>query len=281
MSARSFIGECRAYLAARTLESARLVRAVWKVEYALGWQYAHTRVASDSPVLREFVLIECEGIGSCHQEVVGPSLLDHDCIGRDALGLLDFPLSYQIAALDAVAARLLPTPDDETKLLGSGAERLAVRSDIIVGEVRRVVARQCGSSHPVNVVVIGALDSVIRGLLRIDGIRVRAADANPAVVGRRFHGVVINSANETLRLVEQSDVAVVTGMVIATETYDDVIAAAKSSGSHIVMFSQTGANLIEPMRATGVNVIISESYPFCFTGVGETWLRVYRSPAGQ
>lgn len=278
MPSRSLLEECRVYVAERTSEASRIVRAVWKVEYALGWRYAFSRAASDRPVLREFLLVECESTGSCHQEVTAASLLDYTCIGRDALDLAQFPLSYQIAALDAAAGSVLPSPDELRKVVGDGPQRLDARSDVIVDEAMRALNRRGGRAA--NVVVVGALESVIGKLCRVDGVRVVATDGNPTVIGSEYHGVRVLPATDSVRLVQQSDVAVVTGMVIATDTYDEIADAARSRGSHVVMFSQTGANLVPPMLQTGVGTVISEAYPFCFTGIGETCLRIYRSAAG-
>lgn len=274
MTGGSFIEQCETYVRTRATASERLIRAAWKVEYALGWRYAETREPADLPVLREFVLIECERTDACHQEIDAATILDHECIGREALDLAGFPLAYRIAALDAAAGKLVPTSNHEAIIGGHGAARLAKRSDVIVSEVARIASRH---TRRKNVTLVGALETVISGLQRVPGIHVTASDGNPAVIGRDYQDVVVRPAAETVRLIEESDIAVVTGMVIATETYDEVMAAARSARASLVMFAQTGANLVEPMLASGAEVVISEPYPFCFTGVGETRLSVYRS----
>ena len=265
---------CREYLdayASTCDQSSLLIRAAWKVEYAL------RLTANDFPVLREFLLVQTVGFGSSHQQITGPSWLRADCIGRSALALTQYPLAYQIAWLDAVASQIVPPPDEETCLTGSNAEKLAVRSDVIVSEALRL-AKSTRSLRP-KVVVVGALGSLIFRLVKNHQIDIRAVDGDEAVIGRNYHGVVVESASLTKELVSGSDVAVVTGMALAIETMDDIVDAAVQSRVKLLLYLQTGANLVEPYLVAGAATVVSEPYPFYFMSSGKSVMRVYRARA--
>ena len=281
MPSGSLLALCKRYIAERAVNlepAARTVRAVWKVEYGLGWRYALRPTVQDAPVLREFILLQVNGFGSSHQETTGLSRLRLDCIGLDAFHLERFPLAYQIAALDAVASVFVPPPTREIRLAGSNTEKLIARTDVIVEEVL-AHANRINRRRP-RIVIVGALESLITRLVRERRFQVQASDADTTVVGRSYSGVIVESAQDTIRLIRGSDVAVVTGMVLATDTADEILEAARKGGARLVLFMQTGANLVEPCLAAGAHAVVCEPYPFYFMP-GESIVSVYRASEGQ
>jgi hypothetical protein len=76
--------------------------------------------------------------------------------------------------------------------------------------------------------------------------------------------------------VEHSDLAVVTGMTLASNTLADIIAVANSSGTPIVLVAETGAWFAPEYRdAYGIHSVVAEPFPFyIFSGPSE--INLYR-----
>jgi hypothetical protein len=264
--------KCREYVencgASRAEISSLVIRAAWKSQYAL------RLTPDDFPVLREYVVIQTVGFGSCHEEVTDLSLLRADCIGRSALDVAQFPLPYRVASLDAIASDFVPSPSAEYRLEGSNALKLAMRSDLITEETLRLASGI--SSRRARVVVVGALGSLLARLVSRPELDVYAVDGNVAVIGKNYHGVFVESSSLTLDLMRNADISIVTGMALANGTIDEILRTAIAAKSRLLMFLQTGANLVVPYLEENVDTVVSEPYPFYFMGPGATVVRVFR-----
>ena len=161
-------------------------------------------------------------------------------------------------------------PDETKTMTGSSAEKAMWRSQIVVDEVLRLLEAD-DADRVVNVGVIG---NIVRNL-KDRGLDVVGTDGDPKLVGCEIDGVPILSMERTLEFVEEYDVAVMTGMIISTETMEDIFDAAKRGGTRLVMFCETGANLCEEYVKLGVDTAIAEPFPFYIFG-GTTRIDIYR-----
>lgn len=278
MPSSPFLAACRDYISTSVTDREfRLIRAAWKIEYALGWNYAVTQAVSDVPIRRGFVLLQCAGFGSSHHETDAAACLRTDCIGRDVLSLDEFPIEYQIAALDAAAAAVLPCADETILLKGNLTEKHSIRTSLLVREALAALKNKSGGL--LSVAVVGALSSLAGAFSREANVKLRMTDADPAVIGRNYHGCVVLASNVTPAIVRESDVALVTGMALPTDTIDSIFQAAREGNTRLVFFLQSGANLAVPYLSAGAAAVISEPYPFYFMAPGESLIRVYRSAA--
>jgi hypothetical protein len=125
-----------------------------------------------------------------------------------------------------------------------------------------------------SVVNVGVVGNVIK-MLSARGVRMTATDGDPTLVGSEIGGVEVHDQDRTVELVEESDVAVMTGMVISTDSMEDILEAARRGGTKLVMFCETGANLCEEYVKAGVDSAIAEYFPFYIFG-GTTRIDVFR-----
>lgn len=144
---------------------------------------------------------------------------------------------------------------------------------MVVNEVKNLCLQL--KKQPLKVLVVGVIGNFIY-LLNKEGYKVTATDFYSSVVGCSIHGVYVENGSKTLELIEYSDIAIVTGMTLATETIDNIILAAKKSGTRLIFYCETGANLSSEYCSLGVDVVISERFPF-YVFNGESIIDIYRN----
>ena len=111
----------------------------------------------------------------------------------------------------------------------------------------------------VNVGVVGDI------LLRFNelGANIIGADFDESIVGMAtFDGIPIINGKNTLDEICNADLAIVTGMTITTGTIDDIINCCKENNVKLMIFAETGANLASYYLEHGVDVYLSEYFPF-------------------
>jgi uncharacterized protein (DUF4213/DUF364 family) len=126
---------------------------------------------------------------------------------------------------------------------------------------------------------VGVVGDFLEELRRLKEARVTASDFYQGIVGHRPAGVFVEHGSRTLELVAEADVAVVTGMTLANGTLEDIIATARSSGTRIVVFAETGAHFGSEYCRMGIDVTISEPLPFYLSGPGRSTLKIFRRAA--
>ena len=97
----------------------------------------------------------------------------------------------------------------------------------------------------VKVGMIGYQPAILENLVRTFGAdNVRCTDLNPKNVGSTKSDIEIwESRTETGRLVDWSDLLLVTSSTIVNNTYDSIRAEADSKGKRLVIFGVTGAGV--------------------------------------
>lgn len=211
-----------------------------------------------------------QGCCYCHSEdsVFLPSL-----IGQDARTVRPGSRSAEIAILDAVFASFPTTPTNSFVLDGYAADKAMQRTEIVINEVLQQVRDVDG--RPPQVVNVGVVGNFVKALLQ-HGINVKATDLEATLIGTAINGVKVEGGEHTLPLIAESDVALITGMTLATSALEDIIDTAKRSGTKLVMFAETGANFAEVYCNTlGIDVVVSEPFPF-YIFQGRSIIKVYR-----
>ena len=83
------------------------------------------------------------------------------------------------------------------------------------------------------------------------------------IVGREiFEDCYVYDGEKTLEIVAKSDLALITGMTLATNTADEIIKVARENNTKIVVFAETASNLGDFFIRAGVDSFISEPFPF-------------------
>ncbi len=246
-----------------------LVRGVWKVELAF----------KPNPAERTFYytfwIAMTKGQGCCY--CVGDDPRGRELVGGDARELITEKTCISIAALDSLYASLPRQPVAVHELKGNSIDKTKARMAIILAEAERLLAgvsRRCP-----RVVNVGVVGNLLRDL-RVKGYDVCASDLERDIIGSTVHGVEIQDGTRTFDLIGQSDLAIVTGMTIATDSLELIVAEAKKAGTKLLVFAETGANFGEEYcRTIGIDTAVSEPFPF-YIFQGASTIEVYRKEQG-
>ncbi|MFH1865350.1 MAG: hypothetical protein ABIK85_05645 [Candidatus Eisenbacteria bacterium] len=219
-----------------------------------------------------YLLVQTVGEGACYCDNV-PALKDNfSLLGKDCRKVRSDYRCVQVATADAMFSAFERHPDETKTMTGSSADKAIWRSRIVVDEVLRQLA--LAGVDDGSVVNVGVIGNIIK-MLTAKGIKVTGTDGDPTLVGSEIGGVTVYDQDRTVEFVEECDVAVMTGMVISTESMADILEAAKRGGTRLVMFCETGANLCEEYVKLGVDCAIAEYFPFYIFG-GTTHIDVFR-----
>lgn len=219
-----------------------------------------------------YLLVQTVGEGACYCSTVPALTEGFQLLGKDSRCVDPDYCCFKIACTDAMFSAFEKRPDDTHRMTGSSSDKALWRSKIVVDEVMRQL--ELADKSPGRVVNVGVIGNIIK-LLTSKGVEVVGTDGDPILVGSEIGGIPIYDQERTIEYVEQADVAVMTGMVISTDTMEDILEAAKRSGTRVVMFCETGANLCEEYVKMGVDCAIAEYFPFYIFG-GTTRIDVFR-----
>jgi hypothetical protein len=219
-----------------------------------------------------YLLAQTVGEGACYCSTIPALAEGFHLLGQDCRYVEHKYRCFEVAVVDAMFSAFEKHPDETKTMSGSSAEKALWRSGIIVDEVlRHLEAVEAERPRVVNVGVIG---NIVR-MLMDRGMEVIGTDEDPILVGTELSGVPIYGEDRTVQLVEECDAAVITGMIISTDTMEDVFAAARRGGTKLIMFCETGANFCEEYTKFGVDSAVAEPFPFYIFG-GTTRIDIYR-----
>ncbi len=229
-----------------------------------------------NPVERTFkyvyLLVQTVGEGACYCSTIpfleeGYYLLGQDC--REA----EFKYRcFEVSTVDAMYSAFEKHPDESFTMAGTSAEKALWRSKIIVDETLRQL--ELAGIEDGSVVNVGVIGNIMK-MLSDKGIEVFGTDEDPVLVGAELEGAPIYGEDRTVEMVERCDAAVLTGMIISTDTMEEILQAAERTGTRLIMFNETGANLSEEYVKLGVDAAVAEPFPFYIFG-GTTRIDVYR-----
>ena len=260
----------RAYERSAHLDDASfLVKGLWKVDLAFK-PNVHERVFRYS-----FLVAQTMGQGCCYCDK--DLEIDADLIGKDSREIVREKDCFSIAVLDSIYASIPRDAQAVHKFEGNSVEKAGMRASIIVDEVNRLGKAMGKSPGEMRVLNAGVVGNIVLAL-KDQCYDVVATDLDENLVGRTLHGVKVEHGAKTYSLVEDSDVAIITGMTLTTDSLTDIVDTAKRHDSKVLMFAETGANMGEEYtgEAIGVDVCVSEPFPF-YIFQGLTTIEVYRA----
>ena len=225
-----------------------------------------------------YVLVQTKEQGCCYyQPVMSPIELPDALIGRYALELQDAPLPLKIAALDSAYGVFKDAPDESFTIRGRVAEKASKRAQLVYSETLKLIERTSQTSQHWKIVNIGVVTNIVKYLCDHELFEVRATDFDEALIGKiLFDKAPVESGEKTLELVAQSDIAIITGMTLATESLDAIVETAKANNTLIIMFAETGANFGREYCNYGIDVVVSEPFPFYMVSNGESLIDIYK-----
>jgi putative heavy-metal chelation protein len=247
-----------------------MLRGLWRVDYR-SQPNAEERIMKYGFLMAQTTHQGCcySDFGSVKIDTIAGSLLGHDARTLPASNITE-----RIAVLDAVFGSLCGKSDESRILAGIPSEKASQRAELVTAEVMRELDR-CSSRRVAN---IGVMGNFIHHLRR-HAVDVAASDLDLELVGEYIDGVKVVHGSRSLELVADSDVALVCGETLATETLDEIIRTAHANHTVLVIFAVSGCHFAEEyVRTFGVNVVISEPQPqYLFQGVSR--IEIYRKAA--
>lgn len=220
----------------------------------------------------KFIVVQTAGQGCSYSLVRDYDVKKfRELIGKNYLDLNISDVATEVAVLDSLAAIKMSKPAIEMSLEGTSIDKTIERARITIEEALTLVANRCCP----KVVNVGVVGNFIKELLDRD-LEVVGSDFDPEIVGTKLFGKVdILDGKNTPRLVAEADLAIVTGMTLATETMDEIIQVARENDTRLAIFAETGANLADYMIEAGVDMVVSEPFPF-YIYEGKSTIRIFR-----
>jgi hypothetical protein len=219
-----------------------------------------------------FLLAQTVGEGACYCSTIPALAEGFYLLGQDCRYVEHKYRCFEVAVVDAMFSAFEKHPDESKTMTGTSAQKALWRSGIVVDEVLRLL-ELAGAERP-RVVNVGVIGNIVK-MLTDRGIDVVGTDEDPVLVGSELDGVPVYGEDRTAELVEECDAALITGMIISTDTMEDVFSAARRGGTKLVMFCETGANFCEEYMRFGVDSVVAEPFPFYIFG-GTTRMDIYR-----
>jgi hypothetical protein len=237
-----------------------IIRGLWKIDLAFK-PNIHERTFKYS-----FLVSQTIGQGSCYcdKELV----IDESLIGKDARDLIAERDCYSISVLDSIYASIPRHPVAVHEIRGNSIEKTVKRNEILLAEVGHLLEDVTPKGEKARILNVGVLGNLIKGLTG-KGYSVVATDLDEGILGTPVHGVTIEHGSKTYHYLKDVDVAVITGMTLATDAVGDIVDLCKQHDTKVIMFAETGANFGEEYcRTIGIDAVVSEPFPFyIFQGV--------------
>ncbi len=226
----------------------------------------------DSCYADTIIVAQTTGSGCCYCYSDDPHIPE-SILGTDARNIDSGNRYIDVAVLDAAFSSLLPAPDLYCRLEGNSSQKAEARSTFILSEIQRMLL-DIPDSHR-SITMVGAVGNILSKLSKLD-VQVFATDLDTSLIGVELGGVLVeDGADKTLQRIEDSNIALITGMTLATNTLDNILQVARQRQTKLIMFAQTGGNFAGAYMKMGIDCVITEEYPFyMFPGV--TILRVFR-----
>jgi hypothetical protein len=223
------------------------------------------------------VLSQCLGQGCCYTEE--NPVLDKNLVGKDARQIVSESESIKLSVLDAIYSVLIGKPAKSHYITGASFQKSRKRARIVASEVVSLLEESKLKHDYPRVLNIGAVGSFVAEF-RQRGFEISVTDKSKDEIGRTLSGVKVESHRQNRRLIEESDVAVVTGMTLSTGTLERIVEDSRKHHTKLVMFAETGANFAQEYCNYGIDVVVSEPFPF-YIFSGPSTIRIYRKTRGH
>jgi hypothetical protein len=200
---------------------------------------------------------------------VGLSVLpdpDPELVGQDARQVLASgscrnPVD-RAAVVDAVMSHVSRRADRELMVDGDPYAKYVVRAELFADEASTLLERAPSKGSRPHVLVVGATTGII-GALVGRGFAVSATDLWPEAVGHELGGVRVQSGSTAnARLMQDADLAVITGMTLSNRTLADLMALADQHNTATMIWAVTGHHFGDYYTQHGVDCVISDPSPF-------------------
>ena len=234
----------------------REIKGLWNVDSL------YNPIKSERVFINNFLISQTLGQGCAYSTNDNyPRELLKNYLGRDFSQLNVNDVALKVCFLDSLYGKLFPSQKIERLVFeASSLEKMKWRTQIIINEATRLL----GSIQNKNVVNVGVVGDILH-TFKENGANIIGTDYDSSIVGSStIYGSEIIDGNKTIETVRNSDLAIITGMTIITETIDSILDCCKKHSVKVIVFAETGASLASYYLKTGVDVYLSEYFPFYF-----------------
>ena len=257
--------------AARTDAGHRRIEGMWSIDCL------YNPVGNGRIFNYKILLAQTAALGCAYSTVTDYPVAElEQLIGKDFLDLdkdkLD--MAQWVAFLDSVyPACEQVKPAFSEAMEGPSVKKMRWRSEIILREAERLLGGSVKGKRIINAGVVGDILTTFSQA----GADIVGTDFDPGIVGRKlFDRVDIHHGNQSIEMIAESDLCVVTGMTITTGTIDNIIECCKANNVKMIVFAETGGNLGGFYVRHGVDAYIGEVFPFyIFSGMSK--INVHRA----
>lgn len=219
-----------------------------------------------------FIVSQTKGQG-CAYSVTTPNEDElYKVIGKDFLDAHIDNYALLVSLLDSLYPSICDMQPNRKYIFDNiSEEKMKERTNIIYNEAKNLL----GDVRNKKVVNVGVVGDIIKKFVE-GGAETVGTDYDQVIVGRKlFNEAEIFDGSNTLDMVEEADLAIVTGMTIVTKAIDDIIECCNKNNTKLIIFAETGANLYQYYINAGADVFVSEPFPFyIFNGVST--INVYK-----
>jgi hypothetical protein len=181
----------------------------------------------------------------------------------------------EIALVDALLA---PTDHDDiarTQLIGTIREKAENRAIMLSELAIQLSHSNRRTDRQMKVGMVGVVGSVVKELHR-GGFEVAATELDETLVDIEVDGMRVRHGKETPSMVENCDLAIVTGMTLASNTLGSVLKASKAGSTPLLFFAQSGVNILRTLEFPTQAIVVSESFPhYMWPGVTDIGIRYF------
>jgi uncharacterized UPF0146 family protein len=221
----------------------------------------------------KFLVVKSLGQGSAYssRKIYDPSYLK-TFMGRRINEIEFDDLAFEIAVYDSIFGKYQRNDFyAEHKLEGSSTKKALERAEIVFEECRNLLA----DTKKPKVVNVGVVTNVAAAL-RDHGYEVMGTDFDDDITNRYvYKDVYVYPGEMTNELVKEADLAVITGMTLATNSAQKILDIANQNNTRVVVFAETASNLGDFFIDAGADSFISEPFPF-YIFDGTTNIRIKR-----
>lgn len=176
----------------------------------------------------------------------------------------------QFAVLDAYLAAIRPhrdDPDAEPVTLPAGTpEQRAHARDAAIADLLDI-------APGAKVALIGVVNPLVAA------IRERGGECLPCDLTLRTTQWGDRIAESSDEVLDAADVVVATGMTLANNTFDRILARCRARGVPLILYAQTGSAVARTFLGAGVTALSAEPFPFSQFSADPTQLYRYRASA--
>jgi hypothetical protein len=180
-------------------------------------------------------------------------------IGHDFLECAINDIALKVSFLDSLYGIFSP-PKNSRRIISeaSSIEKMKWRTQIILDEATRLL----GDVKNKKVVNVGVVGDILHTFAE-NGAEIKGTDYDTSIAGTTMFGhIPVFDGKCTIKEISDSDLAIITGMAITSNTIDEIIECCINNNVKTIVFAETGANLAGYYLKHGIDVYLSEYFPF-------------------